>query len=326
MATIYDVAKLAGVSPATVSRVLNGIAVSEAKAAAVRSAAEELEFVPNRTARGLRTQTSEVIGLIIPDVENPYFTQVARGVEDAAQKAGYSVVLCNSDADPEKERVYLRIAVLQNMAGVIIAAASEDTDIGVVTAAGRPVVAIDRHNAFPVDTVVIDNRDAGYSATIGLIEQGFRRIACVSGPLHIDTARERAQGWRDAMQERLGATPGDLLVESNFQVGGGRAAMLQLLDRPERPDAVLLGNNLLGVGAIQVLSEKGLTPPAIGVAVLGSLPFTTIAPSAVSVMHLPGRKMGGVAADLLIDRLRGNQEPPRAVVLPGRLTPADLAG
>ena len=102
MATIYDVARRAGVSPATVSRVLNGAAASEAKAEAVRRAAEELSYTPNRAARTLRTQSAEVISLIIPDIENPYFTEMARGVEDVASEAGYSVVLCNSDAEVEK--------------------------------------------------------------------------------------------------------------------------------------------------------------------------------------------------------------------------------
>ena len=325
MVTIYDVAKRAGVSPATVSRVLNGISVSEAKALAVRRAADELDFTPNRTARGLRTQTSEVIGLIIPDVENPYFTQVARGVEDAAQQAGYSVVLCNSDSDLAKEEKYLRIAVSQNMAGVVIAAAGEGTDISPIVSSGRPVVAIDRVNAFDVDAVVIANRDAGYLATQNLINAGFSRIACVSGPADIDTARERVRGWREAMQAAFGAAPPDeLLVGSSFRVEGGREAMRALLALEAPPDAVVLSNNMLGVGAMQVLSEEGIQPPALGVAVVGSLPFTTLAPSAVSAVHLPARRMGAAAAQLLIDRLGGDTQPPRTIVLRGKLAPARL--
>jgi len=325
MVTIYDVAKRAGVSPATVSRVLNGISVSEAKALAVRRAADELDFTPNRTARGLRTQTSEVIGLIIPDVENPYFTQVARGVEDAAQQAGYSVVLCNSDSDLAKEEKYLRIAVSQNMAGVVIAAAGEGTDITPIVNSGRPVVAIDRVNAFEVDAVVIANRDAGYMATQNLINVGFTRIACVAGPADIDTARERVRGWREAMQAGFGEAPADeLLVESSFRVEGGREAMRALLALETPPDAVVLSNNMLGVGAMQVLSEEGIQPPALGVAVVGSLPFTTLAPSAVSAVHLPARRMGAAAAQLLIDRLAGDTQPPRTIVLRGKLAPARL--
>src|SRR6516165_10299729 len=126
MSTIYDVAKLAGVSPATVSRVFNGAVVSAEKVHAVRQAAQELKFTPNRTARTLRRQASELIALIIPDIENPYFTELARGVEDIASSAGFSVVLCNSDSQTDKESVYLQIAHSEHMAGVILAPASAD--------------------------------------------------------------------------------------------------------------------------------------------------------------------------------------------------------
>src|SRR5690606_21236406 len=151
MATIYDVAKLAGVSPATVSRVFNGTSVSTAKVTAVRRAAEQLNFTPNRAARSLRRQSSEVIALIIPDIENPYFTEMARGVEDVASEAGYSVVLCNSDSQIEKESTYLRIAIAENMSGVILAAASDRTDLAEILATGRPVVAVDRSTEHGID-------------------------------------------------------------------------------------------------------------------------------------------------------------------------------
>lgn len=316
MATIYEVAKLAGVSPATVSRVLNGRSVSPEKTAAVRDAALRLDFTPSRTARSLRTQASEVIALIIPDIENPYFTEVARGVEDVAQSAGYSVVLCNSDAQPDKESVYLRIADSERMAGVILASASGQSDLLATIAAGRPVVAVDRATGHDVDAVVMANRAAGAAATENLADAGFRRIACITGPEGIETARERAQGWRDVIERRHpGADVDALLRYSTFRVDGGRTMMKELLALPEPPDAVVAGNNLLGVGAIQVLTEHGLTPPGFGVAVVGSLPFTTLSPSAVTVVRLPARHMGVTAARMLLERIAGDDEPSRTVVL-----------
>ena len=129
MATIYQVAERAGVSPATVSRVLNGAPVSKEKSALVLDAARELKYVPNRTARRLRSQNSELIALLIPDIENPFFTALARGVEDRLQKNGYSLVLCNTDDDPTKETRYLDIANSEDMAGVILAPADVDGDI-----------------------------------------------------------------------------------------------------------------------------------------------------------------------------------------------------
>ncbi|WP_218683162.1 LacI family DNA-binding transcriptional regulator, partial [Microbacterium sp. BF1] len=187
MATIYDVAELAGVSPATVSRVFNGTSVSEEKVAAVRDAAAKLNFTPNRTARTLRRQSSEVIALVIPDIENPYFTEMARGVEDVASEAGYSVVLCNSDAQLEKEATYLRIAIAEHMSGIIIATADEQSNLDSILATGRPVVAVDRSTTYDIDGVVMANRAAGTSATRDLIDAGYRRIAYIGGPEHIDT-------------------------------------------------------------------------------------------------------------------------------------------
>src|SRR5690606_10085731 len=192
MATIYDVAELAGVSPATVSRVFNGTSVSDAKTAAVRAAAEELSFTPNRAARTLRRQSSEVIGLVIPDIENPYFTEMARGVEDVASEAGYSVVLCNSDSVLEKEATYLGIAIAEHMSGVIIATASDESSLDTILATGRPVVAVDRDTGYEIDSVVMANRAAGASATQDLIDAGYERIAYIGGPQEIDTAAERA--------------------------------------------------------------------------------------------------------------------------------------
>ena len=192
MATIYEVAALAGVSPATVSRVVNGIRVSEQKTSLVRQAAAELKFMPNRTARTLRRQNSEVIALVLPDIENPYFTSMARGVEDAAQAAGYSVVLCNTDEDPTKEAKYLEIAISENMAGVILAPASDHSDLRDLMARGRPIVAVDRGTGFDIDGVMMDNRQGGISATRSLVDAGYRRIACITGPRDIETSKPRS--------------------------------------------------------------------------------------------------------------------------------------
>ncbi|MEZ3160806.1 LacI family DNA-binding transcriptional regulator [Microbacterium sp. BWT-B31] len=326
MATIYEVAKLAGVSPATVSRVFNGTAVSHEKATAVRDAARELRFTPNRAARTLRKQSTEVIALIIPDIENPYFTEVARGVEDEAQVAGYSVVLCNSDADPDKEDAYLRIAVAGSMAGVIIASASDHAALDDVLADGRPVVAVDRHTGYDIDGVMMDNRSAARMATEALLAAGYRRIACITGPDNVETAVERAEGWRQAMASgACEVDTVDLLRFSTFRVDGGREAMSAVLDAPgPRPDAVVATNNLLGVGVLQVLTERGLTPPDLGVAVVGSLPFTTLTPDVVTVVRLPARHMGVTAARMLLERIAGDEDPARTVVLRGELQAARL--
>jgi LacI family transcriptional regulator len=317
MTTIYEVAARAGVSPATVSRVLNGMNVSSAKSKLVLDAAAELSFVPNRTARSLRRKNSEVIALVIPDIENPFFTSIARGVEDVAQAAGYSVVLCNSDDDPKKESRYLGIAVSENMAGVILAAAGDHSDLADLVARKRPVVAVDRGiYGFEIDAVMVDNRAAGRAATQALADAGYKRIACITGPNDVETALQRRDGWRRSMADAGHAAHDDKYLRyANYRVEGGYSAMLDLLSMDEPPDAVFVANNLMSVGAIRALSEQGTAPPAFGMASFGDLPFTPVPPTGLVVVDMPARHLGMTAARMLLERINGDDQPPRTVVL-----------
>ena len=319
MATIYEVAAKAGVSPATVSRVFNGLPVSAEKIDLVRAASDELRYSPNKTAQRLRNQTSEVVGLLIPDIENPFFTALARGVEDVLQAAGYSLVLCNTDEDPNKETHYLDIANSENMAGVILAPVAEDGDIRRLTDRGRPVVAVDRNTGLNIDAVMVDNRAAGIAAATSLWDAGYRRIACIAGPVEIESTEERTLGWRQVVTKHGGDASG-YLQHANYRVDGGRAAMQALLALETPPDAVVTTNNLMGVGAIQVLSEAGIVPPEIGVAVIGDLPFTTLSPRAITQVHLPARHLGTTAANMLLERIAGDKQPARTVVLRADVT------
>lgn len=317
MTTISDVAARAGVSTATVSRVLNGIAVRSDLTDAVRKAAEELDYSPNRAARSLRRQQSEVIALILPDIENPYFTSVTRGVEDVAQQHGYSVVLCNTDDDVVKESLYMKIAIDEQMAGVIIAPAGSTTSVASLTGQGQSVVVIDRQVDDDVDHVLEDNKALARRGVDLLVGRGFTRIACITGPELTLTARERAVGWRAQMLAHELAAPDELLVYANFRVDGGRAAIVRLLNLPEPPQAVLATNNLVGVGALQVLAERDGSLGTVGVAVLGELPFATSSMSDISIVRLHPREMGLTAASLLMERVGGAAaEHGKRVVLP----------
>lgn len=322
MATIYEVAALAGVSPATVSRVFNSLSVSEDKVKRVRAAAAKLGFTPNKTARRLRNQSSEVIALLIPDIENPFFTALARGVEDRAQKSGFSVVLCNTDDDPAKELRYLDIAASEHMAGVILAPASDEVDLSAIVSLGRPVVAVDRSTPYPVDAVKIDNRAAGVDAAMALVNAGYQRIACIAGPAGIENSEERLLGWRHVVSRQRGSDlmPLEYLQHANYRVDGGRAAMAALLALDSPPDAVMTTNNLMAVGAMQVLGEAGISVTDFGVAIVGDLPFQTMTPTPVAQVELPARHLGITAAELLFDRIAGDRQPPRTVVLRATLT------
>src|SRR6185312_1206479 len=240
-----------------------------------------------KNARRLRKQSSEIIALLIPDIENPFYTALARGVEDRAQQSGFSVVLCNTDDDPAKELRYLKIAASEQMAGVILSPASDEVDLGAIASLGRPVVAVDRTTPYPVDAVKIDNRAAGIAATTALLDAGYRRIACIAGPVGIETTEDRFLGWRQVMAARKIDLPDGYLQHANFRVDGGHAAMAALLALPTPPDAVVTTNNLMAVGALQSLVEAGISPREFGVAVVGELPFMALAPASVVQVRLP---------------------------------------
>ncbi|WP_238011930.1 LacI family DNA-binding transcriptional regulator [Dactylosporangium sp. AC04546] len=314
--TIYEVAARAGVSPATVSRVMNGTRVSAESERLVRAAAEELAFIPNRTARRLRVQRSAVIALIIPDIENPFFTALARGVENRARAAGYSVVLCNTDEDPAREKTYIDIVLAEHMAGAILAPADDASDVSRLVAAKRPVVAVDRSlHRNDIDAVTVDNRAGGRSAAESLFAAGFRRVACITGPSSVETAQLRMEGWQQATHARQGRDDDALLRYADYRVDGGRAAMADLLALREPPDAAVVANNLMAAGALDALHDAGLTPPGFGLAVFGDLPFASFERRGIQVVDLPARELGAAAAGLLLERISGAVGPARTVVL-----------
>jgi LacI family transcriptional regulator len=296
--TIYEVAAKAGVSASTVSRVFNGVKVSPDLIPLVRAAAKDLDFTPNQGARSLRTRTSDVIGLIVADIENPFFTSLARGVEDT-------------------EREYLDVALSQRLAGVIIAPATDHSDITTLLQQNRPVVAVDRALVdSEVDSVLVNNVAGGRAATEVLLQNGFQRIACVVGPSSTQTADDRARGWYDAMMKhnpRFAAEK--YLVHGSNHVPGGSEAFERLLALPEPPDAIFVGHNLMAIGVLESLVESGRTPFDFGVSVFGDLPYVGLVPAGIHLISLPARELGEMAARVLLDRIAGDTQPPRTIVL-----------
>ena len=313
MVRIKEVAAHAGVSTATVSRVINGKSVKPRLREVVEQSVLALGYLPDRQARFLRLQRSDAIALILPDIENPYYTALARGVENVTQQAGYSVVLCNSDERAEKEGTYLAVVRGEKMAGIIIAPSTPHPEITDLMADGRAVVAVDRSVANAVDSVTVDNVALGRRGTADLVARGYERIACITGPPTASTAVDRAEGWRKEMRRHRLSVRG-LVRTANFRVDGGREAATELLSLADPPDAILATNNLVGVGVLQVLDE--LTDHSIGVTVIGELPFATSRPANTAIIPLNPRDMGVKAAQMLIERIDGLTSPPRSVVQP----------
>jgi LacI family transcriptional regulator len=303
MTTMQDVARAAGVSTATVSRVLNGRSdVNPEMAARVAATIKELGYRPNGVARNLRRRVASVWGLIVSDVESSYFTSLVRGVEAVARANGYSVVVCNSQDDPEAEAAYLEVALDEQMAGVILSPARPDSDVTALVARGVPVVTIDRRLATgATSAVVVDNVAAAHRATTHLLDAGYARIACVTGPQHVSTAVERLQGYRDALRDR--GVPADPALEriENYRVDGGRRAVRELAALPAPPDALLLANGLLTVGALSALHELGLAiPEQVGVVGFDDSPWAEVTHPPLTTVAQPTDALGRAAAELLL--------------------------
>ncbi len=321
--TISDVARAAGVSPATVSRVLNtSETVSPVLAERVLAAVRALGYRPNSQARSLRTRATTVLGVIISDITNPFFTAMVRGVEDAANRAGYSVVLANTDEDLRKEQRYLEVAAAEQMAGVLLSPASPtETVIDVLAERGIPVVTIDRRlERADVDQVMIDNHGAARTATLHLAGQGCRRIGFVAGRPGTTTGADRLAGYQAGLDEAgLPADPA-LVAVGGFRVDGGRDATTRLLALPERPDALFVANNLMTIGALDALDAAGVAFPG-DLALAG---FDDMMPalglrSPITAVSQPTYEIGRQATDLLLRRVGGEVFPRRDITLTAEL-------
>ncbi len=320
MATISDVAAKAGVSTATVSRALNGKSTVDPELAArVLSAAQELGYQPNGPARNLRRQEAAVLALIISDVENPFFTAIARGVEDVAHTVGYSVVLCNSDEDAEKERRYVEVAIQERVAGVIVSPTSTAAGIEPLAQRGTPLVAVDR----PLpgrDTVLVDTRLAAREATEHLIAQGYERIACITGPAGVRTADDRLAGYRDALKAGRQRSSPRLVRRTEFKAAGALKAAADLFDQPEPPDALLVANSAMAIGVLEALHHQSLRAGRdVGVVAFDDVPWAGLVDPPMTVVAQPAYEIGTVAAQLLLARIADNSRAPTTTTLGARL-------
>lgn len=321
MPTIRDVARQAGVSTATVSRVLaNHPHVRADVRARVLAAIAALDYQPNQAARTLRSQQSNTIGLIVSDIRNPFFTAISRAVEDTAYAHGYRVLLCNTDEDPDKEELYLDLMRAERVAGVILSPTRRSSAQRESLALDFPLVAIDRPlRNRAVDTVLLDNVAAARALTEHLLEQGYTRIGGIFGELST-TGRERRHGYEEALRA-AGHTPaGELVRVVAPRTEAGRRAALELLELNHPPDALLTSNSLLLAGALQAIRACGLRlPQQIGLAGFDDTDWAALVEPAMTVLAQPTDEIGRTATELLLQRIAAPERPARTVILQGQL-------
>jgi LacI family transcriptional regulator len=317
---ISDVARRASVSPATVSRVLNGDPrVGEAYRTRVLRAVEELDYRPNVLARNLRRQRTATIGVVVPDIENPHFGEMVRSVEDQAFDAGYRVLVCNTDETSEKQRAYLEALIDERVLGVIISPSDPgDEQISRLLDLRIPVVACDREVADArADAVLADNVKAMRIGSDVLVAAGHRRIAFIGGRTDVETGAERLAGYEMAMRA---AELEPLVVDGDFRLERAEVAVAGLLRREPRPTALIVGNNLMTLGALRAIRDAGLRVPAdIALVGVDDPPWSALVDPPLTTLAQPVRAMAADAMELLLQRVAGSREHPRRIVHPFEL-------
>ena len=322
---LRDIAIDAGVSVATASRVLNGSRpVGEDIKRRVLISATKRGYRPNMMARGLRLSRSFTIGLIIPSIANPFFTAIARAIEDTAIKAGYAVFICSSDQDLAKEGRYIDVLRDRMVDGAIVTIADAiRSDLSPLLQSGMPVVLVDRSLSGienKVDTVFVDTRRGAYAAVEYLIQRGYKRIAMIGGPAAISTANEKMIGYRQALTDHGYDLDDALVINGEYTERGGCAAAQYLLGLPHPPDAVLVASNQMTLGFFTCLRERGIrVPQELAFVGFDDASWSSIAVPPITVVDQPTYDVGRIAAQMILERINDGQRLPRHEMLPTRL-------
>ncbi len=307
MATIRDVAKRAGVAPITVSRVMNNSGyVKPETRRRVEEAAAELHYVPNMLAHSFRSKRTNTLALVLPDITNPFWTTVARGVEDVAGAQGFSVFFCNTDENETKQSRYLAALLRRRVDGVLLAPVTNDgTTVQMLLRQNVGVVVIDRKvKNIEVDTVRGDSIGGAYQLVRHLIDLGHRQIAALSGPANLSVSQDRVAGYAQALNEAGLTIDPSLVTFGDFTIESGRDRMQALLARRPRPTAIFAGNNFIAAGALTVMREAGLrTPEDISVVVFDDLPDPYVFEPKLTVAVQPAYELGQVAAQRLLQKI-----------------------
>ncbi|SDI15573.1 LacI family transcriptional regulator [Pseudomonas flavescens] len=306
MATIKDVAARAGISYTTVSHVVNGTRpVSDSVRDKVQAAIAELGYVPSGVARSLRVRATGTLGLLVPNASNPYFAELARGIEDHAERNGYSVILCNSDDDGAKQLRYLRVLLERRIDGLIVATVTRDAAFAQALAAVKlPLMLVDRSlDGVSADRLQIDHEQGGYLATRHLLELGHRRIACIAGPVDTQVAQLRVAGYQRALLEA--GLPAAEPSHCAFTSPAGHATALGLLSGEARPTAIFAGNDMIALGVLRAAAERGVrVPQALSLVGFDDIEVSRYLHPALTTVGQHIGQLGERAAERLLQRVR----------------------
>ncbi|MBO0682491.1 MAG: LacI family DNA-binding transcriptional regulator [Candidatus Dormibacteraeota bacterium] len=318
--TLKELAARAGVHPATVSRVANndpGLRISTTTRERIQALLRETGYQPDAMARGLRTRRSFVVAMVIPDITNNLFAGIYKGLEEAAGERGFSVLACNTDGDPRRERAHLETLLARRVAGVVLASSVlRDPSVSWLRAHNVPHVLVSRYSDTSHAFVGSDDVTGGRIATHHLLDLGHRRIAYLSGGSRTSTGLLRSRGYRQALAQAGVLVDDELEVETGYLEQPATRAMARLLELPEPPSAVFAGNDLIALGAITAAQQVGLRVPR-DLAVVGYNDIPLAARLGVSTMRIPMHEFGRVSARILLDQVAsGSQSGERVIFQP----------
>lgn len=317
MASLQEVARRANVSIATVSRVLNKSdkVVPETRAI-VEKALRTLGYRPNRVARRLRMNNgrAHLVGLIIPDIQNPFYAEIARGVEDAASAADYALLLCNSDERLDKERFYLDVLLSESVDGIVLPPFAEnDAAVIELVKTGLPIVCVDRSLAkVQTDLVEVDNHRGAFDAVSHLLDRGHKHIGLIEGRADVSTSRERRRGYLDALTARGVAIRKEFMRAGDFKQESGRVLANELLGLRKPPTALFVCNSLMTVGALAAIHQcRRRVPEDVAIVGFDDLPWAEALDPPPTLVRQPAYEVGKQAMELLLKRI---VEPTRPTV------------
>lgn len=318
-----DVAERAGVSIATVSHVLSGRRpVAEHTRLRVQQVIDDLGFQPNAIARSMVTQRTHTIALIVPDITNPFYPAIARGLQDVLTPVDYFALLASTGGDSATERHLVELMVARQVDGIAFAGYYKHVhDVEPALAAGIPVVLLgSRTPRVGIDTVTSDNVGAAALATQHLLEQGHRRIGFISGPAGLGPVADRVLGYQEVLKENGVPVPTELMVRTQFTREGGREGMARLLELAARPEAVICTNDIVAIGAMDAARQAALRVPH-DVAIVGfdDIDAASLVSPALTTVRIPAREEGAASGRLLLHRLTENAQPPQSVMFSGTL-------
>jgi len=330
MATLRDIARRAGVSTATVSNVINETAyVSPRVKARVLMAIREFDYHPNALARTLKTRKSKTVGMIIPDITNPFFPAMVRGSEDVLLQEGYTLFLGNSDGEREKEERYYRAFRAKRVDGLILIISPSSTAPEYLRhhkPDGVPILYADRfHRGLHGDVVIGDNIGGAHQAVSHLIELGHRRIGIITGPPELPNARMRLEGYNRALSECGLPQEESLVRPGKFDEASGYAATVELLKLVKPPTAIFVSNALMTLGCLRALKDSGVEcPKDISLVSFDDLEWFSLTNPTITAVDQPAYELGATAAEVLLKRITGRLSgPPLRKILPTRLVPRE---